>query len=155
MNRIIFSLVFVVCGYYCVELSEFEELPNDILFRFEKSLSNIYDYEVRNAINALNVTLQKFTEFQKRSGGFESRDATINSRIGVFLFTRYCGPGARFLNRIFKTNERTYARIDSCCRMHDECDDYVRFPQDYDRYPELDMRPQFFSRLVCNVHYNF
>lgn len=144
--------VIVVCIFIGVSStniseSEDEELPNEIFHRFEKSLQNNYDLDVWNAINALNVTVEKFHEFQRRNGHVESRDAMINSRIGVFLFTRYCGPGARIFNRFFKTDERTYASIDNCCRMHDECPDYVNSDSDYYRYPELDVRPQFFSRL--------
>lgn len=146
MYRIILSVVLIVFNQVTANISEFNE--NEILHRFEKSLSKNYDADVWNALNALNLTMQRFNEFQKRSENFESRDAMINSRIGVFLFTRYCGPGARLFNRIFKTDERTYASVDSCCRLHDECPDYVLQPHDYERYPELDVRPQFFSRFV-------
>lgn len=146
-------LIIITCGQVCASIREFEELPNEILFHFEKSLPKNYDLDVQNALQALNVTLQRFNEFQSRNGGFESRDAVINSRIGIFLFTRYCGPGARFLNKIFKTDERTYAKIDNCCRMHDECPDYVLRSDDYKRYPGLDVRPQFFSRSVASVNW--
>lgn len=119
MYRMVVSIVFIVLYQVILSVSEFDE--NEIMHRFEKSLSNNFDLDVWNAINALNVTMQKFNEFQNRSEHIESRDAMINSRIGVFLFTRYCGPGARILNRIFKTDERTYTSIDTCCRLHDEC----------------------------------
>lgn len=147
-NRLIFNVLIIMTlwpSLVFANVPEFE-FQNEIMFRFEKSWPN--DWEVQNALHALNVTMQKFSEFQSRNGGFESRDATINGRIGVFLFTRYCGPGARFLNKFFKTDERTYARIDNCCRMHDECPDYVLRNEDYKRYPALDVRPQFFSRFV-------
>lgn len=152
MYRAFFTvLIIIIHGQFCASIREFEELPNEILFHFEKSLPKNYDLDVQNALQALNVTLQRFNEFQSRNGGFESRDAVINSRIGIFLFTRYCGPGARFLNKIFKTDERTYAKIDNCCRMHDECPEYVLRSDDYKRYPGLDVRPQFFSRSVATV----
>lgn len=122
------------------------ELSNEILYRFEYSLPKNSDAQVWNAIKALNTTVQRFKEFQNQNYNVESRDAMINGRIGIFLFTRYCGPGSRILNRFFKTDERTYADIDNCCRLHDECPDYVLRPEDYDKYPELDKRPQFFSR---------
>lgn len=153
-NRLFLNVLIIIGGQMTLwpplvfaNIPEFEEFQNEIMFRFEKSWPN--DWEVQNALHALNVTMQKFSEFQSRNGGFESRDATINGRIGVFLFTRYCGPGARFLNKFFKTDERTYARIDNCCRMHDECPDYVLRNEDYARYPALDVRPQFFSRFVA------
>lgn len=149
LYHMILLTVFIVCRQNTANLSKYEEFPNEILVRYDKSLSKIVDLDVWNAIQSLNKTLQKFNEFQIQSEiEAESRDAMINSRIGVFLFTRYCGPGARFLNRIFKTDERTYSNIDNCCRMHDECPDYVLQSKDYERYPNLDVRPQFFSRFV-------
>lgn len=143
---VILSILIIVSYQVGGNVVEFDE--NEIMHRFEKSLSKGYDVDVWNALNALNVTMQKFNEFQRGSETIESRDAMINSRIGVFLFTRYCGPGARLLNKIFKTDERTYSNIDNCCRLHDECPDYVLQPHDYERYPDLDVRPQFFSRSV-------
>lgn len=145
-HTVIVSIVIIVSYQVDGNVVEFDE--NEIMHRFEKSLSKGYDVDVWNALNALNVTMQKFNEFQRGSETMESRDAMINSRIGVFLFTRYCGPGARLLNKIFKTDERTYSNIDNCCRLHDECPDYVLQPHDYERYPNLDVRPQFFSRFV-------
>lgn len=158
MYYVILSAVLVILGQTLANISRYEELPHEILYRYEKSLAKSYDSDVWNAIQALNATLQKFNDFQSQSEELESRDAMINSRIGVFLFTRYCGPGARLLNRIFKTDERTYSNIDNCCRKHDECPHYVLQPNDYQRYPELDERPQFFSRCAmfcfeeCCVH---
>lgn len=120
------------------------ELTNEVWHRFDKSI----DWEVQNAVQTLNETVEKFSLFQNYSDNYESRDAAEYSRVGVFLFTRYCGPGARLLNRFFKTDERTYADIDFCCKMHDDCPDYVLQPADYNSYPGLDVRPQFFSRLA-------
>lgn len=124
----------------------FDEFSNEILHRFEYSLSKTYDAQVWNAIQSLNMTLHKFQEFQSQNKDFESRDAVLNGRIGIFIFTRYCGPGARYLNRVFKTDDRTYDSIDHCCRMHDECPDYVLRPEDYAKYPNLEIKLQFFSR---------
>lgn len=154
MCYVISIVIVMISNVFAVNVSHLEELPNEILHRYEKSLQKGYDLDVWNAINALNLTLQKFNEFQKRSGNLESHDAMINSRIGLFLFTRYCGPGARLLNRIFKTDERTYTNIDHCCRMHDDCPDFVLQSYDYERYPELDIRPQFYSRFVY-IHNEF
>lgn len=123
-----------------------DELSNEIFYRFEYSSAKNSDAQVWNAIQTLNTTIQRYKEFQIQNYNVESRDAMINSRIGIFIFTRYCGPGARILNRFFKTDERTYASIDNCCRMHDECPDYVLRPEDYEKYPNLDQKPQFFSR---------
>lgn len=147
IRRLIAAVIlFKICG--SVPNLQLDELSNQILIRFEKSLPNNYDIQILQAIQFLNVTLQKYSEFQSRSDDIESGDAILNSRIGIFIFTRFCGPGARFLNRILKKDERTYARIDSCCQKHDECPDYVTQPEDYKRYPQLDHRPQFFSRFV-------
>lgn len=141
---IIYGVVFVICTV--VNVSNADELSNDILMRFEKLLPKQHDLQVIQTMDILNLTLQRFNEFQRENGEIESRDAMINARIGIFVFTRYCGPGARFLNRIFGRDERTYASIDNCCRAHDECPDFVSQPDDYQNYPELDYRPQLFSR---------
>lgn len=153
MYYAILSVVIIVFGQNnLASISPFAELPNDILNGYEKSVAKNYDLDVMNAIQALNATLQKFNDFQlSQNDQLESRDAMINSRIGVFLFTRYCGPGARLLNRFFKTDERTYSNIDNCCRKHDECPHYVLHEHDYQRYPELDIRPQFFSRFASTI----
>lgn len=148
MYCIAFGLLFILSKSIGASVSDLEIISNEIFSRFEKSLPMKNDVHVFNAMQALNVTLQRFKEFQSRSGDFESRDAMINGRIGIFIFTRYCGPGARFLNRIPKNDKRTYASIDHCCRLHDECPDYVSRPEDYERYPELERRPQLFSRFV-------
>lgn len=140
----IYRVVFVLCTV--VNVSKAEELSNEILIRFEKLLPKQNDFHVIQTMNILNSTLQRFNEFQRENGEIESRDAISNARIGIFVFTRYCGPGARFLNRIFNRDERTYASIDNCCRAHDDCPDFVSQPADYQNYPELDYRPQLFSR---------
>lgn len=135
--------------YSVVSVSKADELSNEILIRFEKLLPKKYDFQVLQTMNILNLTLQRFNEFQRENiGEIESRDAINNARIGIFVFTRYCGPGARLLNRILNRDERTYASIDNCCRAHDECPDFVSQLDDYKNYPELDYRPQFFSRFV-------
>lgn len=145
--RVVFLTIWTqVCTVNSV--SNIEQLPNEIISRFEKLLPKKSDVQVLQTMNILNMTLQRFSEFQHQNNEIESRDASSNARIGVFIFTRYCGPGARFLNRILtKKDERTYANIDNCCRAHDECPDFVtNFPDDYQNYPELDYRPQLFTR---------
>lgn len=119
---------------------------NEILSSFAELLPKKNDTQIWHTMNVLNMTLQRFNQFQRESGEMESRDAMNNGKIGIFIFTRYCGPGARFLNRIFYKDERTYASIDNCCRAHDECPDFVSQPQEYGNYPGLDYRPQLFSR---------
>lgn len=145
--RVVFVIVWTkICTIVCV--SNVEEWSNEILIRFEKLLPKKNDIQVLQTMNILNVTLQRFNEFQRQNDEIESRDAINNARIGIFIFTRYCGPGARFLNRILNKDERTYASIDNCCRGHDECPDLVSQPEDYQNYPELDYRPQLFTRFV-------
>lgn len=124
----------------------FDETTKHLLLRLEKPMSKGLDIDIWNALMSLNTTLQRFTEFQHNDNYEESREEAINSRIGVLLFTRFCGPGGKLLNTIFKTDERTYSRIDACCRLHDECPEYVNAVNDYRQYPGLEVRPQFFSR---------
>lgn len=158
----IYRVVFVIIwAEMCTvsRASSLEQFSNEILTRFEKLLPKKNDAQVLQGLNILNVTLQRFTEFQRENGEIESREAISNARIGIFIFTRYCGPGARFLNRIFNNDDRTYASIDKCCREHDECPDFVTQPEDYQNYPDLDYRPQLFSRyfhaMYSNVNWRF
>lgn len=72
-----------------VSVSSVEELSNEILIRFEKLLPKKADAQVSHTMNTLNVTLQRFNQFQRESGEIESRDALSNARIGIFIFTRY------------------------------------------------------------------
>lgn len=71
-----------------------------------------------------------------------------DGRIGLLLFTRYCGPGSRIWKKFF-VNDRSYADIDRCCKMHDDCPNFVEKREHYIRYPGLEFRPQYFSRWVC------
>lgn len=125
-----------------IAANEVNEMNVDRNDEFGRTL----DFEAWNALNALNTTLRKFIEFQQTDKNIESRDAMMHGRVGFFLFTRYCGPGSRILNKIFPTDERTYANVDVCCRLHDDCPNFVTTPDDYNQYPGLEIRPQFFSR---------
>lgn len=155
MFRLIYCAIIVILNcttLSCGDLITLNEVnvydDGEFVFRLhDKYLqsSKAFESEAWNALNALNATLRRFIEFQQRDV-FESRDAMMHSRLGVFLFTRYCGPGSRILNKIFQTDERTYANVDYCCRMHDECPHYVETSLDYQQYPGLEVRPQFFSR---------
>lgn len=129
-----------------VQHLKFDEITRDLMDRLENSNTKIDNIDVRNAVKSLNATLRNFNEFQSNVDSFESKDAMINGRVGVLLFTRFCGPGARLLNKFFKTDQRTYASIDVCCQMHDECPNYVNRANDYRKYPGLEQRLQIFSR---------
>lgn len=71
---------------------------------------------------------------------------SYDSRIGLFLFTRYCGPGSRIWKKFFPNGDRSYSDVDQCCKMHDECPNFVEKEEHYNQYPGLEIRPQFFSR---------
>lgn len=77
---------------------------------------------------------------------FYDMDTSRETRIGLVTFTRYCGPGSRLWNKLFNQNERTFRQIDYCCKTHDECPHFVERAENYERYPGLEYRPQFFSR---------
>lgn len=133
-----------------VQNIKFDEITRDIIDRLENPNTEIDDVNVRNAVKSLNATLRNFNEFQSNTNSFETRDAMINGRVGILLFTRFCGPGARLLNKFFRTDQRTYASIDVCCQMHDECPNYVNGANDYRKYPGLEQRPQIFSRYFIS-----
>lgn len=92
------------------------------------------------------LTAQHNLTIRNLLGFLDDANPAYNSRIGIFLFTRYCGPGSRLWNKIFNQDKKTYAEIDGCCQMHDECPNYVENFNDYYNYPGLEYRPQFFSR---------
>lgn len=108
-----------------------------------------YDSDMWLALSALNLSEKNLIDFNKIDG----KEETIqNIRTTVLFFTRYCGPGSRLWNKLFKSDERTYMDVDYCCKMHDECPNYVEKFDDYNRYPGLEFRPQFFSRFVeCQI----
>lgn len=108
-----------------------------------------YDSDMWLALSALNFSEKNLIDFNKIDG----KEETIqNIRTTVLFFTRYCGPGSRLWNKLFKSDERTYMDVDYCCKMHDECPNYVEKFDDYNRYPGLEFRPQFFSRFVkCQI----
>lgn len=103
-----------------------------------------YDPYMLFALSALNLTEKNLIDFDMID---EKEETFQNIRTTVLFFTRYCGPGSRLWNKLFKSDERTYMDVDYCCKMHDECPHYVEKFDDYTRYPGLEFRPQFFSRF--------
>lgn len=87
--------------------------------------------------------------------GFDRIDANMinDEKIGLFIFTQYCGPGERVWRSVSDSGDvkfpstNTYADIDVCCKQHDECPNYISGDSDYDRYMGLTRRPQIFSRF--------
>lgn len=146
----LFRLILVIIGLSRIAANsnqfDFLGIAKDMMQRLDKPTSKAFDIDAWYALQSLNATIFNFIEYQQSSGLIESREETINSRIGLFLFTRFCGPSGKLLNKIFKTDERTYTQIDACCRFHDECPEYVNTYGDYQNYPGLEHRRQFFSR---------
>lgn len=79
---------------------------------------------------------------------FKQNDALNNEKVGLFVFTQYCGPGERIWKTVSGHGKYTYADIDVCCKQHDECPNYILSDRDYDRYSGLPRRNQIFARLV-------
>lgn len=82
---------------------------------------------------------------------FKQNDVLNNEKIGLFIFTQYCGPGERIWKNIYGQGKlpssNTYADIDVCCKRHDECPNYISSDSDYDKFNGLPKRPQLFARL--------
>lgn len=101
----------------------------------------------------MRVLRQKRDSFISKQDGLDDqlKNEAINydGRIGLFLFTRYCGPGSRLWRKFFP-GERSYGEIDRCCQMHDDCPNFVEKREHYIQYPGLEFRPQYFSRSVGN-----
>lgn len=92
--------------------------------------------------------IDKITNISKSA--FDQNVTLDEERIGLFVFTQYCGPG----ERVWKArngqgkipSSTTYADLDICCKQHDECPNYISSDSDYERYIGLPHRPQAFSR---------
>lgn len=80
----------------------------------------------------------------------DANNYNISNRVvDIFFFTQYCGPSNRIwrqITRPFSKDRVTYADLDVCCYQHDNCENYVLDGADYDRYPGLPHRSQFFAR---------
>lgn len=100
----------------------------------------------RIKLNTVYITRNGFDE------QFKDESMSFDGRIGLFLFTRYCGPGARIWKTFFP-GERSYTDIDLCCKMHDECPNFVEKREHYSSYPGLEFRPQYFSRSVHRISF--
>lgn len=144
----ILSLILIVSQIIRITASDldYSDVGRELMQVFDRPTSKAWDIDAWHALQNLNTTLFKYIEYQQSVGLADSREEVINSRLGVFLFTRFCGPGGKVLNKFFNTDERTYSQIDVCCRFHDECPDYVTSYKDYSNYPGLEHRRQFFSR---------
>lgn len=98
--------------------------------------------------NRLNE-IYKLTNFSENQ--FEQNSELNNEKIGLFVFTQYCGPGERIWKTISGQEKlpnpvNTYADIDVCCKRHDECPNYIVSSSDYERYVGLPQRSQLFAR---------
>lgn len=89
---------------------------------------------------------------------FKQADTLNNEKIGLFVFTQYCGPGERVWKSISGQSKlpstTTYADIDVCCKQHDECPNYIVSDSDYNKYAGLSRRSLIFARLVEKKHLN-
>lgn len=89
---------------------------------------------------------------------FDRNDMSNDEKIGLFVFTQYCGPGDRVWKAISGygklPSSNMYADLDVCCKRHDECPNYITDDSDYERYIGLPRRPQIFSRLNKNEKKN-
>lgn len=80
----------------------------------------------------------------------DANNYNISNRVvDIFFFTQYCGPSNRIwkqITRPFSKDRVTYDDLDVCCYQHDNCENYVLGGTDYDRYPGLPHKSQFFAR---------
>lgn len=84
---------------------------------------------------------------------FKQNDVLNNEKIGLFLFTQYCGPGERIWKTVSGQGKYTYADIDVCCKQHDECPNYILSDSDYNKYNGLPRRNQIFARLIIFLEF--
>lgn len=85
-----------------------------------------------------------------------ANDYNITNRVlDIFFNTQYCGPGSVSRGYVKHSSSRddarqmgrlTYADLDSCCKMHDECPKYITRYEDYASFPGLEYRSQYFTR---------
>lgn len=129
-----------------------------LLFVYISKVNSInWPRSVDLALAAIESENSSSTDGVRATRQYNGDTVVYDSRLGLFLFTRYCGPGARIWQKIFPNGERTYSDIDRCCKMHDSCPNFVEKKEHYDQYPGLEIRSQFFSRFVneCAVDHTF
>lgn len=126
--------------------NKYNEISNQLLTRYEKRNLKL-DVDAEIAMKQLQTTLNNYNDFQNSIDSIKDRDSIRNGRAAVLMFNTYCGPGARGLNPLFSINdEKAFSAIDSCCRLHDLCPNYVSESSDYKNFPGLPRQQQYFSR---------
>lgn len=115
---------------------------------FVLSKGNGEESDVGNEWNDINNKAGSSSNF---SAIGDDDDNMLNEKIGLFVHTQYCGPGERVWksrsSRAKIHSPATYAKIDVCCKNHDECPNYISSESDYSKYTGLPHKQQLWSRL--------
>lgn len=124
------------------------------------------DYYINDSGNKFNESVNELSESGNIYGNndgnstngpvpvqnlqYEDEENMYNQKIGLFLFTKYCGPGDRDWKNIplhsIRRDARSYRGIDACCKAHDGCQNYVENSSEYDKFPGLPIKSQLFAR---------
>ncbi|XP_053686240.1 uncharacterized protein LOC128735777 [Sabethes cyaneus] len=96
--------------------------------------------------------LQKYAD-STQTNEIQHHDTT-GSGISVRILTNYCGPG-NWSPDGEVTQNSYFTKIDRCCKAHDECPSAIVQQEDYEDFPGLPYKPQFFSRLRCSCDVQF
>jgi Phospholipase A2 len=113
---------------------DFEKLL-DVLSRMETSGAQ------RNVLQDVKTTILR-----------NSYESTFGMKLG--LFTNFCGPG----NHAGPSNATVcglFSGVDTCCKEHDACDDYIVSKADFSRYPGLSPKQLYFTSLSCGCDVAF
>lgn len=103
---------------------------------------NIYDNDFDGNLTDVPTSVQNMQ--------YNDEENMYNPKIGLFLFTKYCGPGDRDWKNIpLHSNQRdlrSYRDIDACCKAHDGCQNYVENSSEFEKFPGLPPKAQLFAR---------
>lgn len=131
-------------------------LPNDQYINESGNNNNININESGNINNddaGGNLTIVPTTLTSSSSSlplPDEEFENFYNQKLGLFLFTKYCGPGDRDWKNIpnhgNRRTPRSYRGIDACCKAHDGCENYIDNSSQYNKFPGLSIKSQLFAR---------
>lgn len=106
--------------------------------------TNILSWNKTSDLSEFEPTISETQEFSDNAIGFPNNNNSDNDdKFG--MFTNYCGPG-NWADEDGNIKENYFGNIDNCCKNHDECDDVITKQKDYENYPDLEYKKQYFTR---------
>lgn len=115
--------------------------------------TNILSWNKTSDLSEVKPVISEIQEFPDNAIGFHNNNSDNDDKFG--MFTNYCGPG-NWADEDGNIKENYFSNIDTCCKNHDECDDVITKREDYENYPNLEYKQQYFTRYFfsnCLINY--